>query len=108
MVAVRNMKYLFMLYRQQRNNYVARKRRILAAIILKLQKRKQHFLKLLNLIKHMINLLETLPQKRTRRARIFQRNNDNWWTRLSKTSETNYLGRISECPEQHLFCFKQN
>ena len=45
MVAVRNMKYLFMLYRQQRNNYVARKRRILAAIILKLQKPKQHSFK---------------------------------------------------------------
>ena len=29
-----------MLYRRQRNNYVARKRRILAAITLKLQKRK--------------------------------------------------------------------
>ena len=45
MVAVRNMKYLFMLYRQQCNNYVARKRRILAAIMLKLQKRKQHSFK---------------------------------------------------------------
>ena len=39
------MKYLFMLYRRQRNNYIARKRRILAAIILKLQKRKRFFFK---------------------------------------------------------------
>ena len=79
------MKFLFMLYRRQRNNYVVRKRRILAAIILKLQKRKQLFLKLLNLIKHKINLLETLPQKRMRRTRRFQRNNVNWSTTVSKT-----------------------
>ena len=85
MVAVRNMKYLFMLYRRQRNNYVARKGRILAAVILKLQKRKQLFLKVLNLIRHKISLLETLPQKRMRRARRFQRNSVNWWTTVSKT-----------------------
>ena len=85
MVAVRNIKYLFMLYRQQRNNYVARKRRILAAVILKLQKRKQLFLKVLNLIRHKISLLETLPQKRMRRARRFQKNSVNWWTTVSKT-----------------------
>ena len=61
MVAIRNMKYLFMIYRRRCNNYVTRKRRILATIILKLQKHKQLFLKLLNIIKHKINLLETLP-----------------------------------------------
>ena len=27
---------------------------------------------------------------------------------FQKHTETNYLGRISECPEQHLFHFKQN
>ena len=54
-------------------------------IILKLQKRKQFLLKLLNLIKHKINLLETLPQKRMRRAGRFQRNNINWLTTVSKT-----------------------
>ena len=39
------MKYLFSLYGRQRNNYVARKRRILAAITLKSQKRKTSFFK---------------------------------------------------------------
>ena len=57
----------------------------LAAITLKLQKRKQLFLKLFNLIKHKINLLETFPQKKMQRARRFQRNNVNWWTMVSKT-----------------------
>ena len=85
LLALRNMKYLFILYRRQRNNYIARKRRILAAIILKLQKRKRFFLKLLNLIKHKINLLESLPQKRMGRTRRFQKSNLNWWTTLSKT-----------------------
>ena len=85
LLALRNMKYLFMLYRRQRNNYIARKRRILAAIILKLQKRKRCFLKLFNLIKHKINLLQSLPQKRMGRARRFQKSNVNWWTTLSKT-----------------------
>ena len=93
MVAVRNMKYLFMFYRRQHNNYVARKRIILAAIILKLQKHKQLFLKLLNIIKHKINLLETLPQKRMRRARRFQRNNVNWWTAVSKSYSCERFGQ---------------
>ena len=57
MVAVQNIKYLFMLYRQQRNNFTVRKRRILAAITLKLDKREQLFLKLPNLLKHKIDLL---------------------------------------------------
>ena len=57
MVAVQNIKYLFMLYRQQRNNFTVRKRRILAAITLKLEKREQLFLKLPNLLKHKIDLL---------------------------------------------------
>ena len=36
-------------------------------------------------MKHKINLLETLPHNRMRRARRFHRNNVNWWTKFSKT-----------------------
>ena len=78
MVAARNVKYLFMLYQRHRNNSVAKKRGILAAITLKLQKGKHLFLKLLSLIKYKIIFQEPLPQKNMRRERRFQRNNVNW------------------------------
>ena len=59
MVAVQNIKNVFKLYRRQHNNYVARRRKILAAITLKSQKHKQLFKKWRNLLKHKTKLFLT-------------------------------------------------
>ena len=59
MVAVQNIKNVFKLYGRQHNNYVARRRRILAAITLKSQKHKQLFKKWRNLLKHKTKLFLT-------------------------------------------------
>ena len=64
---------------QQRRNYVARRNKILVCINRNLEKRKDIFLKMLDLINLQASLQELLPKRR------FYRNNKNWWGAVSQT-----------------------
>ena len=77
MVAVQNIRHFFMCYMQQRRNYVARRNKILVCIKRDLEKCKDIFLKILDLISLQVSLQELLPKRRTRRFRRFYRNNKN-------------------------------
>ena len=70
---------------QQRRNYVARRNKILVCINRNLEKRKDIFLKILDLINLQASLQELLPKRRTRRFGRFYRNNKNWWGAVSQT-----------------------
>ena len=84
MVAVQN-RHFFVCYMQQRRNYVARRNKILVCINRNLEKRKDIFLKILDLLNLQASLQELVPKQRTRRFRRFYRNNKNWWKTVSQT-----------------------
>ena len=84
MVAVQN-RHFFVCYMQQRRNYVARRNKILVCINRNLEKRKDIFLKILDLLNLQASLQELVPKQRTRRFRRFCRNNKNWWKTVSQT-----------------------
>ena len=85
MLAVQNIRHFFMCYKQQRRNYVARRNKILVCINRNLEKRKDIFLKILDLLNLQASLQELVPKQRTRRFRRFCRNNKNWWKTVSQT-----------------------
>ena len=70
---------------QQRRNYVARRNKILVCINRNLEKRKDIFLKILDLINLQASLQELLPKRRTLRFGRFYRHNKNWWGAVSQT-----------------------
>ena len=74
MVAVQNIRHFFMCYMQQRRNYVPKRNKILVFINRNLEKRKDIFLKILDLINLEASLQELLPKRRTRGfLKIFQK-----------------------------------
>ena len=70
---------------QQRLYYVVRQSKILVCINRNLEKRKDIFLKILDLINLEASLHELLPKQRTRRFRKFYRNNKICWETVSRT-----------------------
>ena len=70
---------------QQRQNYAARQSKTLVCINRNLEKHKDIFLKISDLINLEASLQELIPKQGTQRFRRFYRNNKNWWETVSQT-----------------------
>ena len=108
MMAVQNIRHFFMCYMQQSRNYVAKQNKILVRVNRNLEKRKDIFLKILDLINLQASLQELLPKRRTQRFRRIYRNNKNCWEMVSQTYSQKDLNNTHPgFPEQRLILYYQ-